>query len=358
MNGRLYDPLLRRFLNADENIQDPNNTQNYNKYGYVMNNPLMYNDPSGEFIFTLLAIITGQWYLLPITIGADLGALSGLKLGQSLGVTGLKLVGYVLGGAIIGSHSAGLAMSIAAASIPFAATLSIMAGSFSSSIGMYFLSGGKTSISMSFGVASYNFSSGEFGYLGKKGNSFMENFGYGLGAIANINDILAGLKPSSVELRTENDPNYSKTVDSNGNPIPHKDLIGHSQLNENGKILIDWGPDQQLTNQFGTVKGTNSYEQGSLISTAKMQNGKFWQPIEIKGVNLDRITSFSQKLNKGGNYNMLYNSCVSQTSRALSMSGMINIGIHPYILQMQVYLRSIGVRPPIFSYYLNQNYKK
>ena len=27
MNGRLYDPLLRRFLNADENIQDPHNTQ-------------------------------------------------------------------------------------------------------------------------------------------------------------------------------------------------------------------------------------------------------------------------------------------------------------------------------------------
>ena len=27
MNGRLYDPLLRRFLNADENIQDIFNTQ-------------------------------------------------------------------------------------------------------------------------------------------------------------------------------------------------------------------------------------------------------------------------------------------------------------------------------------------
>jgi RHS repeat-associated protein len=51
MNGRLYDPLLRRFLNADENIQDMFNTQNYNKYGYVLNNPLMYNDPSGEFFW-------------------------------------------------------------------------------------------------------------------------------------------------------------------------------------------------------------------------------------------------------------------------------------------------------------------
>jgi RHS repeat-associated protein len=50
MNGRLYDPLLRRFLSADENIQDPYNTQNYNKYGYVLNNPLMFNDPTGEVI--------------------------------------------------------------------------------------------------------------------------------------------------------------------------------------------------------------------------------------------------------------------------------------------------------------------
>lgn len=57
MNGRLYDPMQRRFLNADENIQDPNNTQCYNKYGYTMNNPLMFNDPSGEIIPLLVAAI-------------------------------------------------------------------------------------------------------------------------------------------------------------------------------------------------------------------------------------------------------------------------------------------------------------
>ena len=56
MNGRLYDPLQRRFLNADESINDPNNTQSYNKYGYVMNNPLLYNDPSGEFLFVPLLV--------------------------------------------------------------------------------------------------------------------------------------------------------------------------------------------------------------------------------------------------------------------------------------------------------------
>ncbi|UTF99026.1 VCBS repeat-containing protein [Elizabethkingia anophelis] len=68
MNGRLYDPLLRRFLNADENIQDPYNTQIYNKYGYVMNNPLLYNDPSGEFF------IVDDIILSAVIIGAIIGA--------------------------------------------------------------------------------------------------------------------------------------------------------------------------------------------------------------------------------------------------------------------------------------------
>lgn len=73
MNGRLYDPLLRRFLNADENIQDPYNTQNYNKYGYVLNNPLMYSDPSGEFFFAFLA----AWALWKaVIIGAAVGLAS------------------------------------------------------------------------------------------------------------------------------------------------------------------------------------------------------------------------------------------------------------------------------------------
>jgi RHS repeat-associated protein len=49
MNGRIYDPKLHRFLQPDNNLQDPFNTQNYNRYAYGMNNPTKYSDPSGEF---------------------------------------------------------------------------------------------------------------------------------------------------------------------------------------------------------------------------------------------------------------------------------------------------------------------
>jgi RHS repeat-associated protein len=53
MNGRTYDPTLGRFLQADPHIQAPENTQNYNRYSYVLNNPLSMTDPSGYF-FTKL----------------------------------------------------------------------------------------------------------------------------------------------------------------------------------------------------------------------------------------------------------------------------------------------------------------
>ena len=51
MNGRMYDPVLRRFLGADPVVQKPAFSQSYNGYSYCFNNPLKYLDPTG-FIAT------------------------------------------------------------------------------------------------------------------------------------------------------------------------------------------------------------------------------------------------------------------------------------------------------------------
>ncbi len=59
MNGRIYDPKLGRFLQADPVIQFPNMAQNHNRYSYVLNNPLAYVDPSGYFIGKLLRKVVG-----------------------------------------------------------------------------------------------------------------------------------------------------------------------------------------------------------------------------------------------------------------------------------------------------------
>jgi RHS repeat-associated protein len=52
MNGRIYDPMIGRFMQPDPVISEPYNSQNFNRYAYVLNNPLMYTDPSGYSTWT------------------------------------------------------------------------------------------------------------------------------------------------------------------------------------------------------------------------------------------------------------------------------------------------------------------
>lgn len=59
MNARLYDAKLHRFLQADNFVQDLDNTQNYNRYAYCLNNPLRYTDPSGNIIPIVAAVLMG-----------------------------------------------------------------------------------------------------------------------------------------------------------------------------------------------------------------------------------------------------------------------------------------------------------
>jgi RHS repeat-associated protein len=47
MRGRIYDPTLSRFLTADPYVTAPYSTQGWNRYAYVLNNPLRFTDPSG-----------------------------------------------------------------------------------------------------------------------------------------------------------------------------------------------------------------------------------------------------------------------------------------------------------------------
>ncbi|MBW2961951.1 RHS repeat-associated core domain-containing protein [Mesonia aestuariivivens] len=107
MNGRVYDPHTHRFLSPDNYIQDPYNTQSFNRFGYVWNNPLKYSDPNGEFI--IAAIIIGA------AVGAYFG---GSIVNRSYNPTKWDwsssgtYVG-ILGGALIGGLSTGAGAMVA-----------------------------------------------------------------------------------------------------------------------------------------------------------------------------------------------------------------------------------------------------
>ena len=98
MNGRLYDPVLRRFLSPDNYVQDPYNTQNFNRFGYVWNNPLLYVDPSGEFGF-VAAIFIGA--VIGMLTNAINNIINGVPFWYGMGKSGFM-------GAVSGAISFGI----------------------------------------------------------------------------------------------------------------------------------------------------------------------------------------------------------------------------------------------------------
>jgi RHS repeat-associated protein len=48
-NSRWYDPYLNRWIQPDDIILNPGNSQDLDRYAYVRNNPTRYIDPTGHF---------------------------------------------------------------------------------------------------------------------------------------------------------------------------------------------------------------------------------------------------------------------------------------------------------------------
>ncbi len=122
MNGRMYDADLGRFLAPDNYVQDPSNTQNFNRYQYGFNNPLKYTDPSGEFFGVAIGIAMAYYSISksqgsfnPLSWDWNSGALWGtIALAAFTTVVGAKVfkgveavlnVGGFIGGAIAGAAS-------------------------------------------------------------------------------------------------------------------------------------------------------------------------------------------------------------------------------------------------------------
>jgi RHS repeat-associated protein len=68
MNGRMYDPMIARFLSPDPYVQMPDFTQSFNRYSYCINNPLSYTDPTGEIFKKIWKGIQQLAYVFMVAI--------------------------------------------------------------------------------------------------------------------------------------------------------------------------------------------------------------------------------------------------------------------------------------------------
>lgn len=327
--ARYYASWLGRWISTD-----PQN-QFASPYTYSYNNPTTATDPDG------------QWaWLIPIVVGGLVSAYTAYSAAKSSGTEGAKLAAVTVGGAAIGMATGGLGGYVAAAGIPLANTVSTAVTSTVSSYALNKLTNGVTNVTTSIGVASYNWSTGEKGFLFKPGQSYSQQFSYAMGALANIQDIRAAMgKPGNVILVTENEQ-----------PIPYFkpnwDWIGHS-------AIVDGTP--KINVSVGPMKGYFPQPSFSLAFWNKLHApvaGKLWANyfndphgwhLPINNIDTTPLLESTADILKNQfsvalPYSGLGNSCVDYTSRALWNAGVYHIpGWHPYFLHGQMFIRAIGI---------------
>ncbi len=120
MNGRIYDPELGRMLSPDPYVQVPEFSQNFNRYSYVLNNPLSHTDSSGDFIDWIVAAVYavveavaayGSFVAGAYSAGtAAAGVVGGVVAAAGAAVVGLAVPGLFLGPVIGGVAGAAIAV--------------------------------------------------------------------------------------------------------------------------------------------------------------------------------------------------------------------------------------------------------
>jgi RHS repeat-associated protein len=125
MNGRLYDPVLSRFVSADPTVDNPFDLQSLNRYSYVNNNPMGFTDPTGYFkIFGMkwssfrdkvvkpVVAVVAAWYLGPMIFnsvgGSVWGAVETITGSQGIGLAAGVIAGGATAGAVTGAIAGGL----------------------------------------------------------------------------------------------------------------------------------------------------------------------------------------------------------------------------------------------------------
>ena len=348
MNGRMYDPVVSSFLSVDQYVQSPDNSQNFNRYSYCLNNPLRYTDPDGEEFISTAIIIGG------ILIGAYSGGVltnggeyNPVKWNWDSPNTG---AGIILGG-VFGGLSGGAGSAIAGMGFAYCNTVSLAASSLIYSTGMHWT--GKCTnfdygISISIGVVSFDFTHGEFGYLGKEGNTVLQNIGYGFGALANLQDVVTGFNGGPYQYQYEKSKGHighanirqvSYNSDGKTSTIVKISVANRNQIHAKNKL--DWLWKCNFKKYSGGGEHWLSVPEEGWERIPLQLNTKIvdWMYRNLEnGKGLWGITETKFGINYG---------CVSYAARALWTTGVPTIPIinyfGPSVLWTQLAIRQIGI---------------
>ncbi len=148
MNGRVYDPLLGRFLSADPTVQFPKSTQGLNRYTYVNNNPLSFTDPSGFGFFSKIFRSIGKAIKAVKKVVSKALSNQFVRIGIAIAAVAFlqpEIVGLIAANAAGAAVAAGASFAGVVTAYGTAATAvstSIISGAVSGFVGGLIVSGG------------------------------------------------------------------------------------------------------------------------------------------------------------------------------------------------------------------------
>ena len=334
--SRYYNPMLGMFMTVDPQAAK---MYGHSPYAYGLNNPMLYIDPNGE-----LPVLA--W--IGIGIAAALGGYSGYKVAEANGYNfgDWQTWGYMLGGAAIGGAAAYTGISVALGGGFMANTAGIMAGSYMNSTGMTMLSGGMMTPSINLGVASFDFGTGKFGYLGKKNNKWYENLGYAMGALANVSDMTSLFWGGG------------ENISANSAKLSQEDWWGHHSLtyNKDGQTntLVSVGPDSPVDvldvngNKLNISQIYKNSIKGAETNWSTYYGEQGTWKLTLNNISTKAINHYMSSVSR---WDLLFNSCASHSARALWMAGVPNLfGFHPHFLNAQLMIRQLGIYSSPYLY--------
>jgi len=206
------------------------------------------------------------------------------------------------------------------------------------SVGTWAYTGGQTPITMSLGIASYDFTNGTFGYLGKKGNKWYENLGYGFGALANLSDMVSLFRGGAQNIKV----NSASTKDGH-------EWWGHSSItDENGNTMVSVGPNSQVQKASGLSETWRNSIKGADVDWNTYLGEKGTWSVDLNNVSTTALRKYASNIIR---WDLLLNSCVGHTTRALWAAGVPTIYLfHPHMLNLQLLIRQLGMLSSPYLY--------